>query len=145
MKSIVGLVMSVITGLFLAVGVIVFTKLIGAGSNMLGFTEWTFRYYMLCLGVCSVLLISSKPVRQFWPFMMIFLVAISMVIGVGFDAFSGEHGGQDQLGQIHANLAAMGMLAAKVVMYVAPGGLTAFYAFLAYDGVSNATAHNPIK
>ncbi|MFA0965383.1 hypothetical protein [Pseudomonas amygdali] len=70
MKTIVGMFWGVMGGLFLACGVIVFTQLIGAGSNLLGFTEWTFRYYMLCLGVCIALQL-AKPVRKHWVFMMV--------------------------------------------------------------------------
>lgn len=145
MKTIVGMFWGVIGGLFLACGVIVFTQLIGAGSNLLGFTEWTFRYYVLCLGVCIALLIGSKPVRKHWGFMMVFFIAVLMVIGVGFQTFMEVSSGQDQVAQMQQNLMAMGMLAAKAVMYVAPGALTAFYAFVAFDGVSNATVRKPLN
>lgn len=145
MKTIVGMFWGVIGGLFLAIGVIVFTQLIGAGANLLGFTEWTFRYYMLCLGVCIALLICSKPARKHWRFMMLFFVAVFMVIGIGFQTFMEVPGSQDQIAQMQAKLLAIGMLAAKAVMYVAPGALTAFYAFVAFDGVSNATAQKPLN
>jgi hypothetical protein len=145
MKTIVGMFWGVIGGLFLAFGVIVFTQLIGAGANLLGFTEWTFRYYMLCLGVCMALLICSKPARKQWRFMMFFFVAVLMVTGIGFQTFMEVSSGQDQIAQMQANLLAMGMLVAKAVMYVAPGALTAFYAFVAFDGVSNATVRKPLN
>lgn len=38
MKTIVGMFWGVMGGLFLACGVILFTQLIGTGSNLLGFT-----------------------------------------------------------------------------------------------------------
>ncbi|MHB9587506.1 hypothetical protein [Pseudomonas syringae] len=145
MKTIVGMFWGVMGGLFLACGVIVFTQLIGAGSNLLGFTEWTFRYYMLCLGVCIALLIGSKPVRKHWVFMMVFFVAVMMVIGVGFPTFMEVSSGQDQAARMQANLMAVGLITAKAVMYVAPGAVTAFYAFVAFDGVSNATARKPFN
>lgn len=145
MKTIVGMFWGVIGGLFLALGVILFTQLIGAGANLLGFTEWTFRYYMLCLCVCIALLICSKPARKHWMFMVFFFVAVVMVIGVGFQSFLEVSSGQDQVAQMQANLMAMGVLAARAVMYVAPGALTAFYAFVAFDGVSNATTRKPLN
>lgn len=135
MKTIVGMFWAVIGGVFLACGVIVLTRLIGAGADLLGFTEWTFRYYMLCLCVCSSLLISSQSARKYWQFMGLFFVAVSMVMGIGLQTFTDVSSGQDQIAQIQANLLAMGMLLAKAVMYVAPGALTAFYAFIAFDGV----------
>lgn len=145
MKTIVGMFWGVMGGLFLACGVIVFTQLIGAGSNLLGFTEWTFRYYILCLGICIALLIGSKPARKHWGFMLVFFIAVMMVIGVGFQAFMDVSSGQDQVAQLQANLMAMGLIAAKAVMYSAPGALTAFYAFVAFDGVSNAAARKPLN
>ncbi|MDF9779253.1 hypothetical protein [Pseudomonas baetica] len=145
MKTIVGMFWGVMGGLFLACGVIVVTQLIGAGSDLLGFTECTFRYYMLCLGVCIALLIGSKPARKHWAFMMFFFVAVMMVIGVGFQTFVEVSRGQDQIAQMQANLMAMAIFAAKAMMYVAPGALTAFYAFVAFDGVSNAAARKPLN
>lgn len=145
MKTIVGMFWGVMGGLFLACGVIVFTQLIGAGSNFLGFTEWTFRYYILCLGICIALLIGSKPARKHWGFMLVFFIAVMMVIGVGFQTFMDVSSGQDQVAQLQANLMAMGLITAKAVMYSAPGALTAFYAFVAFDGVSNAAARKPLN
>lgn len=144
MKTIVGMFWGVMGGLFLACGVIVFTQLIGAGSNLLGFTEWTFRY-ILCLGICIALLIGSKPARKHWGFMLVFFIAVMMVIGVGFQTFMDVSSGQDQVAQLQANLMAMGLITAKAVMYSAPGALTAFYAFVAFDGVSNAAARKPLN
>lgn len=145
MKTIVGMFWGVMAGLFLASGVIVITQLIYAGSNLLGFSEWTFRYYVLCLGVCIALLICSTPARKHWRFMFFFIVAVFMVMGIGFQAFLEAPSGQDRIAQMQAHLLAMCMLAAKGVMYIAPGALTAFYAFVAFDGVSNATAHKPLN
>jgi hypothetical protein len=138
MKTIVGMFWGVMGGVFLAFGVIVFTHLIGAGASSLGFTEWTFRYYMLSLGVCIALLVCSKHVRKYGPFMMIYFVAVIMVIGVGFQSIIEVSSGQDQVALMRANMLAMGMMAAKAVMYVAPGALTAFYTFVAFGGQSNA-------
>ncbi len=140
MKTIVGMLWGVIGGVFFACGVYVFTQLIGAGANSLGFTEWTFRYYMLCLCICIALLLWSKPARKHWRFMMFFFVAVVMVMGIGFQTFMEETSGQDQVAQMQANVLAMGMFVAKAVMYVVPGALTAFYAFIAFDAVSTATA-----
>ncbi|MBC2385311.1 hypothetical protein HF209_30615 [Pseudomonas sp. WS 5096] len=143
MKTIVGLFWAVIGGLFLACGVIVFTQLIGAGADLLGFTKWTFRYYVLCLGVCTAMLIMSKSARKYWYFMGGFFVAAVMVMGIGFHAFIAEGSGQGPVAQMQANVLSMALMAAKAVMYAAPGGLTAFYAFVAYDSVSKAPLKAP--
>ncbi|RMM39209.1 hypothetical protein QO021_29760 (plasmid) [Pseudomonas amygdali pv. lachrymans] len=142
MKTIVGMFWGVMGGVFLAFGVIVFTQLIGAGGTSLGFTEWTYRYYMLCLGVCIALLVCSKDVRKHGAFMMVYLIALIMVIGVGFQSVVEVSGGQDQVALMQENMLAMGKFAAKAVMYVVPGALTVFYIFLAFEGVSKA---RPIK
>ncbi|MHB9376225.1 hypothetical protein ACYHMY_28455 (plasmid) [Pseudomonas amygdali pv. morsprunorum] len=143
MKTIVGMFWGVMGGLFLACGVIVFTHLVGAGSNLLGFTEWTFRYYMLCLGVCIALLAGSRSARKHSALMMVFFVAVMMVIGVGFQTFMEVSSGQDQVERMQQNLMAMALIMAKAVMYVAPGALTAFYAFVAFNGLSNPAARKP--
>lgn len=143
MKTLVGMFWGMVAGVFAACGLIVFTRLIEAGAHLLGFTEWTYRYYMICLGVCVAFLILSKPVRKHWSFMSVFLVAVFMVIGVGFNTFLETSSGNDQVEQIANNLLAMGLMAAKVVMYAAPGALTAFYAFTAFSGVTNGTSKKP--
>ncbi|WP_432780699.1 hypothetical protein QZH44_30040 (plasmid) [Pseudomonas corrugata] len=138
MKTIVGMFWSVMAGLFLAVGVIVFTQLMGAGADLLGFTEWTYRYYMLCLGVCIALLIGSKPVRQYWGFMIIFLVAVLLVVGIGFQSFTGASYSEDAIAQMQETMSALALFAVKAVMYTAPGVLAAFYTFVAFEGVSHS-------
>lgn len=140
MKTIVGMLWSVMAGLFLAVGVIVFTQLMGAGADLLGFTEWTLRYYMLCLGVCIALLVGSKPARQYWGFMILFLVAVFMVIGIGFQSFADETFSQDPIAQMQEAISALAMFSVKAVMYIAPGGLTAFYTFIAFDALSHSSS-----
>ncbi|NMY12077.1 membrane protein [Pseudomonas veronii 1YdBTEX2] len=140
MKTLAGMIWGVLGGLFFASGVIVFTQLIGAGADLLGFTEWTYRYYMICLSVCVALLICSKPARKYWRFMMVYLVAVVMVIGIGFHTFLDAPSGQDQVAQMVNNMLAMALIMAKAVMYLAPGALSAFYAFVAFDAVSKATA-----
>ncbi|MCQ2992378.1 hypothetical protein NLO72_24575 [Pseudomonas tremae] len=77
--------------------------------------------------------------------MMAFFVAVMMVIGVGFQTFMEVSSGQDQAVLMQANLMAVGMITAKAVMYVAPGAVTAFYAFVAFDGVSNTAARKPLN
>ncbi|WP_439126355.1 MAG: hypothetical protein ACNJA3_28715 (plasmid) [Pseudomonas rhizophila] len=145
MKTLVGMIWGVLGGIFIACGVIVFTQLIGAGADLLGFTEWTYRYYMLCLSVCVTFLILSKPARKYWSFMTVFFVAISMVIGVGFNTFLDTSSANDQMEQMANNMLAMSMFAAKAVMYLAPGGLTAFYAFIAFSGLSKGTASKTLN
>lgn len=143
MKTIVGMFWGMVAGVFAACGLIVFTQLIGVGADLLGFTEWTYRYYMICLGVCVAFLILSKPARNHWRFMTVFLVAVFMVIGVGFNTFLDTSAGNDQVSRMANSLLGMSMIAAKVVMYAAPGALTAFYAFTAFSGVTNGTSNKP--
>ncbi|WP_421556771.1 hypothetical protein [Pseudomonas kitaguniensis] len=143
MKTIVGLFWVLIGGMFLSSGVIVFTMLLGTGTDLLGFTDWTLGYYMLCLGLCTAMLVKSKPAREHWHFMSFFFLEAIMVMGIGFDAVAGESGGQGPVAQMQANLVSMALMAAKVVMYVAPGAVTAFYAFIAYEGVSKARLKYP--
>ncbi|QHF00501.1 hypothetical protein LCG56_27335 (plasmid) [Pseudomonas cannabina pv. alisalensis] len=145
MKSIIGMFWGMVGGVFVACGLIVFTQLIGAGADLLGFTIWTFRYYMICLSVCIAFLVLSKPARKHWRFMTIFLVAVSMVIGVGFNTFLGTSSTNNQLDQMANSLLEMSLIAAKAVMYLAPGALTAFYAFVAFSGVSEGIHSETIK
>ncbi|HDS1721297.1 MULTISPECIES: hypothetical protein [Pseudomonas] len=132
MKTIVGLFWSVMAGFALACAVIVFSQLLGAGSDSLGFTVWTYRYYTLSLFVSGALLTFSKPARQYWKWMLLFLLAIVLVMAIGFDAYAEP--ATSNL-DVAANVAAMTMFLAKLVMYVVPGGVTAFYAFTAYTNL----------
>ncbi|MPQ71489.1 hypothetical protein [Pseudomonas sp. MWU12-2323] len=138
MKTIVGVIWGMLAGAFLAAGIIVFTMLIGTGADLLGFTEYTYIYYVTCLCICIALLIISKPARAYLAFMLLFFVAVVMVMGVGFEAFSDSSSGD----VLQAKMLGMAMSVAKIFMYVAPGALTALYAFLAFDGVSQARAQN---
>lgn len=138
MRTVMGLFWSVIGGFFIALVLIAFIQVVGAGSDLLGFTVWTFRYYVVCLSVCASLLACSKPAQQRSIFMLGFAVAIAMTISVGFQASVGVSSTQDQVAQMQANFMALAMFLAKAVMYVAPGALTAFYAVVAFNGVSNA-------
>jgi hypothetical protein len=135
MKTIMGMFYGVLAGVFLATGVIVFTQLIGAGADLLGFTVWTYRYYVLCLCICVALLASSKACRQYWMYMGGFFLAIILVVAIGFQASAGVSAGEGQIGQMQENLGAMASMLAKAVMYCAPAALTAFYAFIAFDSL----------
>ncbi|RMO97707.1 MULTISPECIES: DUF3290 family protein [Pseudomonas syringae group] len=145
MKTIAGLFWGVLVGVFFAFGIIFITQLIGAGSDLLGFTMWTYRYYVLCLGVCVGLLIFSKPVRKYWKLMLIFIVAVIMVMGIGFQSFVDQPSGQDQLAQIQAFISQLAMVLAKGTMYIAPGALTAFYVFIAYEAVSSGSKQEKLN
>lgn len=135
MKTIIGMFWGVMAGLFLAFGVIVATELLTAGGDLLGFTEWTYRYYMVCLFVCAAILICSKPARANWQLMGLFFVAVVMVLAVGFQSSMDVSGGQDQIAKMQASMQAMGVFIAKAVMYVAPGALVGFYGFIAFESV----------
>ncbi|WP_116827308.1 MULTISPECIES: hypothetical protein [Pseudomonas syringae group] len=145
MKTLVGMFWGMVGGVFVAFGIILFTQLIGAGADLLGFTEWTYRYYMICLSVCVAFLILSKPARKYWRFMTVFFVAVFLVIGVGFNTFLDTSSANAQIEQIANSLLAMSLIVAKAVMYVAPGALTAFYAFVAFNGVSKGTSSKTIS
>jgi hypothetical protein len=144
MKTIGGLLWRVFVGLFLAIGFIVFTQLIGAGADQIGLPEWAIWYYAICLGVCLAILIGSKPAREFWKLMGLFLLAGLLLLAVGFQSFSGSAGG-GEVGQMQSMAAGFASFLANVLMYVAPGGLAAFYIFAAYDGLPtkiSQTSHN---
>ncbi|BAW26852.1 MULTISPECIES: hypothetical protein [Pseudomonas] len=64
--------------------------------------------------------------------MLLFLLAIVLVMAIGFDAYAEP--ATSNL-DVAANVAAMTMFLAKLVMYVVPGGVTAFYAFTAYTNL----------
>lgn len=135
MKTIAGILYGVLAGVFLAVGVIVFTQLIGAGADSLGFTVWTYRYYVLCLGICVAFLVGSSACRKHWIFMGLFGVAVVMVMAVGFQSVAGVSVEEGQTGQMQALISDIVSMLVKLVMYVAPGALTAFYAFTAFDSL----------
>ncbi|KPY55667.1 hypothetical protein [Pseudomonas amygdali] len=135
MKTIAGILYGVLAGVFLAVGVIVFTQMIGAGADSLGFTVWTYRYYVLCLGICVALLTSSSACREHWIFMGFFGVAVVMVMAVGFQSVAGVSVEGGQAGQMQTMVTEIISMLVKLVMYVAPGGLTAFYAYTAFDSL----------
>jgi hypothetical protein len=139
MKTIFGIFWGVMLGLFLAIGVITFTTLIGAGTEKIGFPEWTYRYYTVCLAVCLALLVGSKPVREFWKLIGLFPLSVVLVLAVGFQSFSGS-GGEDQVAQMQSMAAGLATFLANVLMYVAPGGLAAFYAFVAYESLPPKTS-----
>lgn len=145
MKTLVGMFWGMVGGVFVAFGIILFTQLIGAGADLLGFTEWTYRYYMICLSVCFAFLILSKPARKYWSFMTVFFVAVVLVIGVGFNTFLDKSSANAQMDQIANSLLAMSLIVAKAVMYVGPGALTAFYAFVAFNGVSKGNASKTLN
>lgn len=133
MKTLAGLILGMFAGCFCAIGIIVFTTLIGVGGEQLGFTQYTFWYYILSLCLCVSLLIGSRAARRQMKFMAFFVIAVILVLGIGFLTFAEPSTGSDQFAQIQANLLGLAKLMAKIVMYIVPGGLAAFYAFLAYE------------
>lgn len=145
MKAVSGLFWGVLVGLICAFGIIFITQIVGAGSELLGFTMWTYRYYVLCLGVCVGLLTFSQPVRKHWKLMFIFIVAVLMVMGIGFQSFADQPSGQDQLAQMQAFISQLAMGLAKGTMYIAPGALTAFYVFIAYEAVSSGSKQEQLN
>ncbi|MBC2692606.1 MULTISPECIES: hypothetical protein [Pseudomonas] len=140
MKTIAGLFLGMFAGWFCAVGIIVFTTLVGVGVGQLGFTQYTFWYYILSVCLCVSLLIGSRAARQQIKFMMFFVIAVILVLGIGFLTFTEPYTSGDAFTQIQANMLGLAKLLAKVVMYVVPGALAAFYAFLAYEDLACARA-----
>jgi hypothetical protein len=135
MKTVAGMFLGMMAGLFMAAGFIVVSQLMGAGAHLIGFGEYTYMYYTTCLCLCIALLVGSKPARQYLRFMLGFVVAVTLVMGVGFHTFAGESAGTGQAAQMQANLLAMAILVAKIFMYVTPGALTAFYALIAFENL----------
>ncbi|WP_116894807.1 hypothetical protein [Pseudomonas savastanoi] len=145
MKTIAGLIFGMLAGWFVAVGIIVYTTLIGVGGEKLGFTQYTLWYYILCLCLCISLLIGSSPVRKQMKLMSLFVIALIMVLAIGFLSLPDFSSGGDQLAKMQATMLGMAMLLAKGFMYVVPGALSAFYAFLAYEGLAHARAQNQLN
>lgn len=132
LRFIASLFNSVMAGAFLACGVIVISALFSAGASTIGFTNVTYWYYVVCLAACVGMLVAYKEARDQAVLMGIFPVALITVLGVGFSTFANESGGGSQVDQLEAMLFGLGIVAAKGVMYVAPGLLTAFYASRVY-------------
>ncbi|SDJ11614.1 hypothetical protein [Pseudomonas abietaniphila] len=140
MKTLVGMFFGMLAGFFLACCVIAAISLIGAGADQLGFTEWTARYYILCLGVSVASLCCSTHARRQWPAMIVFVIAVALVMGIGFQTFLGSSSGNNPADQMLANLQSIAVFTAKAVMYVAPGAVMAFLMFVAIEGVARSKA-----
>ena len=142
MQTIGALIWGIIAGVFVSVGIIVFTTLIGAGAEIIGFTKYTFWYYVTCLSICIAFLVLSKPARHQVKYMGFYFIAVVMVIGIGFEAFtptpSGEMGAR-----VQDSLRAIGILLSKAWMYIAPAAITAYYSYLAFEGVTKAKTKIP--
>ena len=63
----------------------------------------------------------------------------------GFNTFLDTSSANAQMDQIANSLLAMSLIVAKAVMYVGPGALTAFYAFVAFNGVSKGNASKTLN
>jgi len=140
MKTIFTMFWGMLGGVFLAFGVIAAITLIGAGANQLGFTEWTARYYILCLGICVGTLCYSKHARKHWPAMIFFVIAVILVMVIGFQTFMDFTVGNNPVDNMIANLQSGGVMVAKAVMYVAPGAVMAFLIFISIDGARGSEA-----
>jgi len=139
MKTIGAIIWGMIAGVFVAAGVIVFTTLIGAGAEILGFTKYTYWYYVTCLSVCIVLLVISKSARSQMKWMGFFFIAFVMVLGIGFNTFAPSPSG-NMTAQLQENLQAIAVLLAKACMYIVPAALTTLYGFLAIEGANHERA-----
>lgn len=141
MKTLANLILAFIVAMFISGGFIAFTVFIGIGSEQLGFSQYTFWYYILCLSICSVLLVASPEARQQIRLMSLFVVSVIMVLNIGFLATFTDSSGSNQLDQIQASMMDIAKFAAQAIMYVAPGALSVFYAYLAYEGVAKPQTH----
>jgi len=124
-----------IAGSFLGIGIAFFSVLIGKGGEELGFTAWTFWYYMICMGLCVGLLVGFDSVRKRAAWMLAFAIAIGLVINVGFVGMMDVQATGDMAERVQKQLEAMAQLMAQVVMYMAPGGVALAYGLIAYDTV----------
>ncbi|MGZ0787274.1 hypothetical protein ACXM5X_30480 [Pseudomonas saponiphila] len=140
MKTIVGLFWGAFAGAFCGIGIIAFITVLGVGAEQLGFTKYTLWYYILSLSLSASLLIGSKAARQKMRFMMFFVIAVLMVFAIGFVTFNEPSTSSDQLAQMLASMMSLAKLLAKAFMYVAPGALTVYYSYLAYEGLAGRAA-----
>ncbi|AVX93289.1 hypothetical protein [Pseudomonas psychrophila] len=137
MKTIIGLLWGMFAGAFCAFGIIALITVLDMGAAQLGFTKYTLWYYILSLSLSASLLIGSKAARRQMKFMMFFAIAVLLVFSIGFLSFSEPSTSSDQFAQLQASLMSLAMLLAKAFMYVAPGALTAYYAYLVYDDLDH--------
>lgn len=135
MKAISRLFWSLVAGSFLGTGIAFFSVLIGKGGEELGFSAWTFWYYTICMGLCVGLLVGFDTVRKHAAWMLAFVIAIGLVMSVGFVGMMDVHATGDMVERMQQQLEAMAQLMAQVVMYVAPGGVALAYGLVAYDTV----------
>jgi len=135
MKAISRLFWSLVAGSFLGTGIAFFSVLIGKGGEELGFTAWTFWYYTICMGLCVGLLVGFDTVRKHAAWMLAFVIAIGLVMSVGFVGMMDVQATGDMVERMQQQAQAMAQLMAQVVMYVAPGGVALAYGLVAYDTV----------
>lgn len=109
--------------------------LIGKGGEELGFTAWTFWHYTICMGLCLGLMVGFDTVRKHAAWMLAFVIAIGLVMSVGFVGMMDVQATGDMVERMQQQAQAMAQLMAQVVMYVAPGGLALAYGLVAYDTV----------
>ncbi|AGZ37990.1 TPA: hypothetical protein ACNV18_000145 [Pseudomonas putida] len=144
MKSLFGIVFGWFAGVALAGAMIGIVGLFDAGVEHLGFTENTARYYILSLMLCITMLVMSKPARRMWKLMGLFGLALFLIMGTGLTQGIEPVPAGDQVEQIRAQLDALGILGAKAVMYLAPGGLVLFYTLMAYIGMREEQARKRV-
>jgi len=109
--------------------------LTGKAGEELGFTALTFWYYMICMGLCVGLLVGFESVRRQAAWMLAFVIAIGLVMNVGFVGMMDVQATGDMAERMQQQVEAMAHLMAQVVMYVVPGGVALAYGLVAYDTV----------
>lgn len=135
MNTIFKFIFSVLAGFALAIGVIVWTQLAVVGGETLGFTIWTYRYYVVCLALSLVMITVSSEARKRWAFLGVFGVALFMVISVGFNT-TVDSGTSGDLGEkLTEQMTQISLMLAKFVMYVGPGATAALYLLAGYEDV----------
>jgi hypothetical protein len=135
MNTIARLILGMFLGALFATGLIVYMTLIGAGAEILGFTQYTLWYYIVSFCLCVALLIGSHAVRQQKYLMAVFVVAVIMVLNIGFVTLNDLPSGTNPFTLIQDSVLGIAMLVAKLMMYVGPGALTVFYAFIAFENL----------
>lgn len=144
MRAISRLLWSLVAGSFLGTGIAFFSVLIGKGGEELGFTAWTFWYYTICMGLCVGLLVGFDTVRKHAAWMLAFVIAIGLVMSVGFVGMMDVHATGDMVERMQQQLEAMAQLMAQAVMYVAPGGVALAYGLVAYDTVRSGAGRSTL-
>lgn len=139
MKTIGGLILGWIAGMFVACAIIMCVTLFDLGFEQIGFPRAVLTYYVISLGICVAMLVLSEAARKQLKYMMFFVSAVLMVMGIGLDQVGGGGltAGSDLF---HAKelILEITVMMARAGMYVFPGALAALYTFLAFDSIRAA-------